>query len=343
METVTRVPAPDFPGEDHGMTDSALKDDIITVFGGSGFVGRHVVRALVRRGYRVRVAVRRPDLAQHLQPLGAVGQIHAVQANLRYPSSVERAIAGAGAVVNAVGILYETGRQRFEAIQGSGPGVIAAAANAAGIDRMVHISAIGAGAESPADYAQSKAAGEAAVRAAIPGAVIMRPSIVFGPEDDFFNRFAEMTRLSPILPLIGGGKTRFQPVFVGDVAEAVARAVDGKAEAGVTYELGGPEVRSFKELLQIMLDEIGRRRLLLPIPFWAARIQARVLQMLPRPLLTLDQVRMLKTDNVVSAAAERDGRTLAGLGIAPRALSAILPEYLYRYRPHGQFEPKRSG
>ncbi|MCC2111556.1 MAG: complex I NDUFA9 subunit family protein [Hyphomicrobiales bacterium] len=324
------------------MTGSALKDDIITVFGGSGFVGRHVVRALVKRGYRVRVAVRRPDLAQHLQPLGAVGQIHAVQANLRYPYSVERAVAGASAVVNAVGILYETGRQRFETIQGAGPGVIADAATAAGIDRMVHISAIGADAESPSEYAQSKAAGEAAVRDRIPGAIILRPSIVFGPEDDFFNRFAELARLSPVLPLIGGGETRFQPVFVGDVAEAVARAVDGDAEAGATYELGGPEVRTFAELLQIMLDEIGRKRLLVPLPFWAARIKATFLQLLPKPLLTVDQVRLLEADNVVSDDAAKEGRTLAGLGIAPHTLSAILPGYLYRYRPHGQFDTKRT-
>ena len=324
------------------MPTSPQRGEIITVFGGSGFVGRHVVRALVRRGYRVRVAVRRPDLAQHLQPVGGVGQIHAVQANLRYPWSIERALAGASGVVNCVGILHESGRQSFEAVQGTGPGSIATAARAAGMARMVHISALGAEANAASAYARSKAAGEAGVLSQCPDAVILRPSVVFGPEDDFFNRFAALARLSPVLPLIGGGETLFQPVFVGDLAEAVAAAIEGRARAGTIYEIGGPETRSFAELMQTMLDTIGRRRLLLPVPFWLARWQAALLQLLPKPLLTVDQVLMLESDNVVSAEAEADHRTLSGLGIRPHSMAAILPSYLYRYRPHGQFEPKRS-
>lgn len=310
---------------------------LVTVFGGSGFVGRHVVRALVQRGYRVRAAVRRPDLAGHLQPLGTVGQIHAVQANLRYPDSVARAVAGADAVVNAVGILYETGRQRFDAVQAEGARAVAAAAAHSGIDRVVHISAIGADREGAAAYARTKAAGEAAVLALVPGAVILRPSIVFGAEDSFFNRFAGLARMLPALPLIGGGATRFQPVYVGDVAEAVARALEGGAKPATVYELGGPDVRTFKELLELVLRETLMNRPLVPLPFALARLQASVLQLLPNPLLTVDQVELLRTDNVVSEAAVAEGRTLAGLGIAPRTLAAILPTYLWRFRKGGQF------
>jgi uncharacterized protein YbjT (DUF2867 family) len=311
-------------------------DRLVTIYGGSGFVGRHVVRALAMGGWRIRVAVRRPDLAYHLQPLGMVGQIHAVQANLRFPDSVARAAEGAEAVVNLVGILYETGRQRFQTVQAEGAGAVARAAAAAGA-RLVHISAIGADASSRSAYARSKAAGEAAARAAVPQAVILRPSIVFGPEDDFFNRFAAMARFSPALPLIGGGGTRFQPVFVGDVAAAVAMSLEGRACAGVTYELGGPAVKTFRELMQLMLREIGRKRLLVPLPFAIARLQAFFLEFLPKPLLTRDQVRLLERDNVVSEAAEREGRTLKGLGITPTALETVLPAYLWRFRKAGQF------
>ncbi|MBA4205208.1 MAG: complex I NDUFA9 subunit family protein [Polymorphum sp.] len=320
---------------------SALNGKLVTVFGASGFLGRHVVLALARRGYRIRAAVRRPDLAEHLQPLGGVGQIMPVQANLRYRWSVDRAVEGADAVVNLVGILYQSGRQSFDAVQGFGPRAIAEAARAAGLNGIVHVSAIGADAASPAAYARTKAAGEAGVLETLPDSVILRPSIVFGPEDDFFNRFAAMARMSPVLPLVGGGVTKFQPVYVGDVAAAVAKAVDGGCKPGTVYELGGPEVKSFKECLELMLEITLRKRLLLPLPFGAAEMQARVLQLLPKPLLTVDQVKMLRVDNVVSAAAEAEGRTLAGLGINPSSLAAILPSYLTRFREHGQYDAHR--
>lgn len=310
---------------------------LVTVFGGSGFVGRHVVRALAQRGYRVRAAVRRPDLAHYLQPLGIVGQIQAIQANLRYRWSVERAVEGADAVVNLVGILFEGGRQRFDAIQAHGPRVIAESARAAGINEMVHVSAIGADPDSPAAYGRSKAAGEAAVLETLPDSTILRPSIIFGPEDNFFNQFAGMAQTAPALPLIGGGLTRFQPVFVGDVAEAVALAVDGKTQKGTTYELGGPEIKTFRECLELMLEIIDRKRALVTLPFAAATALARLTQILPKPLLTVDQVRLLENDNVVSEAAIKDGRTLEGLGIEMETLAAILPTYLVHYRPHGEF------
>ena len=311
-------------------------ETLVTVFGGSGFLGRHVVRALAREGYRIRPAVRRPDLAFHLQPMGRVGQIHPVQANLRYPASVEAAVRGADVVINLVGILFERGKQRFEAVQAEGAACVAQAAAAAGA-RMIHVSALGADPDSPALYARTKAAGEAAVLAAAPDATIFRPSIVFGPEDDFFNRFAAMARMSPVLPLVGGGETKFQPVFVGDVAQAIAKAVGGSAKGGTIYELGGPEVRSFKELMVYVLSVTERRRLLVPLPFALARLQAFFLQFMPTPLLTPDQVELLRADNVVSAGAISEGRTLAGLGIEPAAMEAIVPSYLWRFRKTGQF------
>jgi uncharacterized protein YbjT (DUF2867 family) len=316
---------------------------LVTVFGGSGFVGRHVVRALAKRGWRVRPAIRRPDLAGHLQPMGGVGQIMPVQANLRYPDSVMRAVDGADAVVNLVGILYETGRQSFDAVQAEGPRAVAKAAARAGISNLVQISAIGADAGSAATYARTKAAGEAAVLAEVSSAVILRPSIVFGPEDNFFNQFAGLARMLPALPLIGGGETKFQPVFVGDVAEAVARALEGKATAGAAYELGGPRVWSFRQILEYILKETGRSRPLIPLPFPLAELQGRILQMLPmKPLLTRDQVLMLKSDNVVSDAALAAGRTLQGLGLAPESVEAIVPSYLYRFRKAGQFEREKA-
>jgi NADH dehydrogenase len=315
---------------------AAPMERLVTIYGGSGFIGRHVVRALAKRGWRVRVAVRRPDLAGHLQPLGAVGQISPVQANLRYPASVLRAAEGAEVVINLVGVLHESGRQSFEAVHGFGAKQVALAAKEVGA-RLIHGSAIGANPESTAFYGKSKAAGEQAALEAVPEAVIMRPSIVFGPEDDFFNRFASLSRLSPALPLIGGGETRFQPVFVGDVAEAYARAVDNLARPGTVYELGGPEILSFKQLMELMLAEIDRKRLLVPVPSAIAAFKARFLELLPNPLLTRDQVRMLGYDNVVSEAAKAEGRTLEGLGIKPTALGAILPGYLWRYRKAGQF------
>jgi uncharacterized protein YbjT (DUF2867 family) len=316
---------------------TAVPDDrLVTIFGGSGFIGRHVVRALARRGWRIRVAVRRPDLAFHLQPLGRVGQIHAVQANLRVPDSVARATEGADAVVNLVGILHEHGRQRFDAVHAQGAAAVARAAADRGA-RLVHISAIGADPHSRSKYAESKAAGEAAVFERVPLAVVLRPSLAFGPEDDFFNKFAAIARISPALPLVGGGKTRFQPVFVGDVAAAVDAALEGRARPGAIYELGGPQVKTFEELMQMMLAEIGRRRLLVPLPFALARVLAFFLEWLPKPLLTRDQVTLLEMDNVVSLEAEAEERTLRGLGIAPTSLAAILPTYLLRFRRAGQF------
>ena len=309
---------------------------LITVFGGSGFLGRHLVRALAKRGYRIRVAVRRPELAGHLQPLGRVGQIHAVQANVRYSRSVEAAARDADVVINLTGILYERGRQRFDTVQTYGAEAIALAAAAYG-GRMIHVSALGADENSPSHYARSKAVGEKAVLAAVPSAVVLRPSIVFGPEDDFFNRFAAMARILPALPLIGGGRTRFQPVFVGDVAAAIADTAEGKAKDGTIYELGGHEVRTFKQLMEFVLATIERRRLLVPLPFALARLQAQFLQFLPKPPLTPDQVELLKTDNVVSAEAAREGRTIEAFGISPVAMETIVPSYLWRFRKTGQF------
>ena len=311
-------------------------DTLVTVFGGSGFLGRHLVQALAGRQFRIRVAVRRPDLAGPLQPLGHVGQIHAVQANVRFPASVAAAVHDAAIVINLTGILYERGQQRFEAIQARGAGTVAAAAAHVGA-RMLHVSALGADAQSPSRYARSKAQGEAAVRAACPEAMIFRPSILFGPEDDFFNRFASMARISPVLPLIGGGRTRFQPVFVGDVASALAQAADGAGTPATTYELGGPDVKTFKEIMEFILATIMRRRLLVPVPFTLAEWQALVLQFWPRPLLTPDQVTLLRRDNVVSSDAVLNQRTLSAFGIAPAAMAAIVPAYLWRFRKTGQF------
>lgn len=315
---------------------------LVTVFGGSGFIGRHTVRALARHGWRVRVAVRRPDLAGHLQPLGTVGQIMPVQANLRYRWSIDRAVEDADAVVNLVGILNEGGRQTFGAVQAFGAHAVAEATRAAGIEHLVHVSAIGADKASPVAYARTKAEGEARVLETVPGAVVLRPSIVFGPEDRFFNRFAEMALASPVLPLIGGGHTKLQPVFVGDVAEAIARSVSGAVAGGRAYELGGPEVKSFRACMELLLTEIERSRALMPLPFGLARALASVLQILPGAPLTVDQVRLLEVDNIVSDAARQDGRTLEGVGIVPTSMSAVLPSYLVRFKPHGQFEHKRS-
>ena len=324
------------------MAEAGSTDRLVTIYGGSGFLGRHVVRALAKRGWRIRVAVRRPDLAPYLKPLGGVGQIHAVQTNVRFPDSVAAAADGADAVVNLVGILYQRGRQRFSAIQAEGAAAVARAAADAGA-KLVHVSAIGADPDSPSAYARTKAAGEAAALSAVPDAVVLRPSILFGPEDDFFNRFAAMARLSPALPLIGGGHTRFQPAFAGDVAAAIAVALDGGAKGGAIYELGGPEAKTFRALMQLMLREIGRKRLLLPIPFTLARVQAFFLEWLPTPPLTRDQVRLLERDNVVSDEAAREGRTLLGLGITPTALAAVLPSYLWRFRKAGQFSKPLPG
>jgi uncharacterized protein YbjT (DUF2867 family) len=315
-------------------------ETLVTVFGGSGFLGRHVVRALAKREYRIRVAVRRPELAGHLQPLGRVGQIHPVQANVRNPASVQAAMRDSGVVVNLVGILNPTGAQTFEAVHARAAGTVAKAAADIGA-RMAHISAIGADENSASDYARTKAAGEKAVLAAVPSATIMRPSVVFGPEDEFTNRFAALARLSPALPLIGGGATRMQPVYVGDVATAVADAVDGKTKAGATYELGGPEVLTMREIMQLICEITDRDRWLVTLPFGLAKLQALFLQFAPGALkLTADQVELLKKDNVVSDAANAAGLTLAGLGISPDSMEAVARQYLWRFRPMGQFQRK---
>ena len=326
------------------MTPKSNAETLITVFGGSGFLGRHVVRALAKRQYRIRVAVRRPDLAGYLQPLGRVGQIHAVQANVRNRPSVAAAVRGSDVVINLVGILFESGRQRFDAVQSFGAEGVALAA-AAHNARMVHVSAIGADEDSSAAYARAKRRGEELVLAATPEATIFRPSILFGPNDDFFNRFAGIARLSPFLPLVGGGHTRFQPVFAGDVAAAIAKAVDGATRPGAIYELGGPDIYTFRQLMEFTLATIERRRLLLPLPFGVAKLQAAVfelasklpLRILSKPLLTRDQVELLRYDNVVSDTACRDGLTLEGLGITPQSIAAIVPTYLWRFRKAGQF------
>jgi uncharacterized protein YbjT (DUF2867 family) len=318
------------------MVAPSTSETLVTVFGGSGFLGRHVVRVLANRGYRVRVAVRRPDLCGYLRPMGKVGQIHAVQANLRFPQSITAALRDAEAAVNLVGILFERGAQRFDPIHVAGAEAVAAAAQAAGAS-LVHVSAIGADADSPSRYARSKAEGERRVQAAAPTATIMRPSIVFGPEDSFFNRFAALARVAPALPLVGGGQTRFQPVFAGDVAKAIALAVDGVVKPATIYELGGPDVRTFRELMQFILATIERRRLLVSVPFALMKAQALFAQFMPKPPITPDQVELLKRDNVVAEEARRSGRTLEALGIIPESIAAIVPTYLWCFRKTGQF------
>ncbi|MGY3441507.1 complex I NDUFA9 subunit family protein [Bradyrhizobium sp. USDA 4473] len=317
-------------------------ETLVTVFGGSGFLGRNVVRALCKRDYRVRVAVRRPELAFHLQPLGRVGQIHAVQANVRYPASVEAALRDSHIAINLVGILAEGGGQSFDAVQVKGAEAIAQASAAAGA-RIVHVSAIGADKDSASGYYRAKAEGEQAVLAAAPQATIMRPSLMFGPEDQFTNRFAALARMSPVLPLVGGGANKLQPAYVADVADAVADAVDGKAKGGATYELGGPEVLTMREVMEIILQITQRDRMLAPLPFGLARLQSYVLQFAPGPFtLTPDQVAMLRSDNVVSDTAKAAGLTFAGLGITPDSMEAVAPQYLWRFRATGQFQKKSA-
>ena len=319
---------------------------LVTVFGGSGFIGRYVVRALARRGWRVRVAVRRPDLAGFLQPLGDVGQIHAVQANLRYPASIASALIGAEAAINLAGIQSQHGRQNFEAVHSFGAREVARAAAAHGIGVLVHMSGIGADPSSPSPYVASKGRGEAAVREIFPGAVILRPSVVFGPEDDFFNRFAVLARYLPVLPLFGGGAAKMQPVYVGDVADATAHALEGGAKPGEIYELGGPEVMSLREIVDFVCRTTGRRPALVGLPFGIARIVAQGTEIagalslgaFPKALVTTrDQVELLRHDNLVSADAVAQNRTLQGLGVAAQGVDAIAPAYLYRFRKTGQY------
>ncbi len=317
---------------------------IATVFGGSGFVGRYIVRRLAQQGWRVRVAVRRPNEALFVRTYGTVGQVEPILANIRDKASTRAAIKGADVVVNCVGILVESGRQQFDAIHVEGAGRIARIAAQEGVARLVHISALGADPESDSEYGRSKARGEEAVRAAFPDAVILRPSVIFGPEDRFFNRFGLMAMLSPVIPLVGA-RTRFQPVYVDDIAAAAVMGAEGSAVPGV-YELGGSETRTFRSLIEMMLRMIRRRRLVLSWPFWIARINAWFLDMaqavslglFTNNILTRDQVRQLRHDSVVSGAFPG----LEDLGIEPTVMEGILESYLYVYRPHGQYEAIRE-
>lgn len=325
---------------------------LVTVFGASGFLGRHIVQRLAASGAQVRAAVRNPDAALFLKPMGDVGQITPVQTNIRNADAVRRAVEGADAVVNLVGILYEGGKQRFDTVQAQGPKFVAEAAKAAGCPDLVHMSALGAAKLSQSHYARSKAAGEEAVHKAFPEAVILRPSVVFGPQDDFFNRFAEMARFSPFLPafgcplprikdgaldIYGTGGTRFQPVYVGDVADAVLKALDDPSTRGRIYELGGPKTYSFVEIMRLVLAETDRTRFILPVPFWVGALMGFFAELLPVPPLTRDQVTLLKTDNVVSG----DLPTLKDLGIEPTAAEVMLPTYMDRFRRGGRFSYTR--
>ncbi len=320
-------------------------DDLIVVFGGSGFIGRHVVKALTRRGFRVRVPMRRPHLGQDLRVLGDVGQIHLMQANVRFPASVARALDGASGVVNLVGALHEQGKQSFQALHVDATVAIADAAKKAGITRVVQVSSIGADPRGKARYARTKGEAEAALRSRVPTATILRPSIVFGAEDNFFNRFAEMARYAPLLPLIGGGKTKFQPVHVQDVADSVVAALTRPDTLGRSYELGGPRIYTFRELLDFTLKTIDRKRGYAPLPFFLAGMVGSTLQLWPfgAPMLTADQVKTLKMDNIVGASGEKGVGTIADLAVAPlETIESIVPTYLWRFRPYGQFQTRQA-
>lgn len=317
---------------------------LVTIYGGSGFVGRYIARRMAKEGWRVRVAVRRPNEAMFVRPYGAVGQVEPVFCNIRDDDSVRAVMQGADAVVNCVGTFDAGGKNNFDAVQHEGAARIARIAAEQGVGQLVHISAIGADAEADSLYAQTKAAGEAAIQAAFPSAVILRPSVIFGPEDNFFNRFASMTRMGPALPLVGAD-TKFQPVYVDDVARAAVAGVLGQAAAG-TYELGGPDVATFRELMQDMLKVVHRRRLIVNLPFGIAKVMAGVLDigsmaiggLVSNGIITRDQVKSLKVDNVVADGA----KGLGDLGIDATAYGAVLPEYLYRFRPSGQYDAIRD-
>ena len=320
----------------------AANPGLVTVFGASGFLGRYVVRALAARGWRVRAAVRNPHTAHELKVIGDVGQVQLMQANLRFPKSVARAVDGADAVINLVGVLFESGRQTFEALLAAGPDTIGEACAAAGITNVAHVSAIGANPESDSEYARTKYAGEAALRSHIAAADILRPSIIFGPEDEFFNRFAGLTSFTLALPLLGGGKTKLQPVFVEDVASAVAISVT-RGSSGKTYELGGPQSYKFKSLMTFILETIGKKRLLLPLPWFAANIMGFLGELsgaLPfvKPFLTRDQVENLRLDNIVA----EDAAGFEAFNIQPSTIESIVPTYLAKYRKYGQFYEKRD-
>jgi NADH dehydrogenase len=310
-----------------------LNGKIVTVFGGTGFIGRYAIQNLAKLGYTVRVPTRYTADANALRPKGVVGQINPLSCNLRNPQSIAHAVRGSSIVINLIGVLTESRKSSFDFIHSEVPGRIARAAAEAGADRMIHISAIGANPDAVSKYAASKGHGEAQLREAFPQATILRPSIVFGPEDQFFNRFAAMARIAHALPLIGGGKTKFQPVYVGDVAAAIVNALTDGSTAGKTYELGGPEVLSFRQLMQLMLKVIDRSAILLPVPFGIAKLQARFTELVPGKPLTRDQVELLKRDNVVAKGAEG----LAELGVTPTALELVLPQYLDRFAKGGRF------
>jgi NADH dehydrogenase len=311
--------------------------ELVTIFGGSGFVGTQLVQLLARAGYRVRVAVRRPDLAGHLRPLGAVGQVVPMQANVRNRASVLAAARGASIVVNLTAIGIERGRQRFRAVNVQGARRVAEAAKAGGAHTLVHMSVLGASETSPSLFARSRALGEQEVLSVFPSAIIFRPSIVFGVGDDFFNMLGMLARMLPVLPLFGG-KTQFQPIYVGDVAEALAAAVRGEAKAGKIYELGGPDVVTHRQMVERVLAVTNRTSPILPLPNFIGSLLALPMGLLPKPLLTQDQLRLLSVDNVVAADAIKDKRTLAAFGIVPRPLDAVLPSYLWRFSPNGQFD-----
>mgnify|MGYP000088427839 FL=1 len=312
---------------------------LVTIFGGSGFVGNHLVQVLARQGYRIRVAVRRPDLAGDVRMFGGVGQIVPIQANLRNEASVQRAAAGSDIVINLVGIGHQAGKQSFQAVHVEGAAAVARAAKAAGATALVHLSALGV--DKAADvsaYASSKLNGEDAVLAAFPQAVIIRPSLMFGQGDGFFNLMGSLARILPVMPLISG-KTLFQPVFVGDVADAIAKAAQGAVKTGRIYELGGPDVESHKVLMERILREAGRNPMLVSVPSGLMKMMASVIGFLPfKPLITPDQVELLGVDNVVSEAAKKDKRTLAAFDIAPTGMDEILPTYMWRFRRHGEFD-----
>ena len=310
---------------------------LITIFGGSGFIGRHLIQNLAAQGYRIRVGVRRPDLAGHLQPLGVVGQIMPVQANVRFPQSLESACQGADIVINLAGILNPSGNQSFYAVHEFGAKAVAQAAAKANVSKLIHMSAIGADVNAASKYLKSKGVGEENILNAFPSATIVRPSLVFGPEDMFFNRFAELARFSPVLPLIGGGRTKYQPVYVGDVAKAISNILDSASSQGKVYELGGPEVLSLKQLLQFIIKTTKRTRLLVPMPWFMAKLTGRVLGLLPNPMLTYDHVIMMQSDNVVSDEAKKAHCTLQDLGINGETVAAQVPAYLYRYKKFGQY------
>jgi NADH dehydrogenase len=311
--------------------------ELVTVIGGSGFVGTQLVQELARAGYRVRVGVRRPDLAGHLRPLGGVGQVVPMQVNVRYPDSIAAAVRGASAVINLAAVGVEKGKQRFRAVNVTGARRVAEAAKAAGVKTFVQMSVIGADERSPSLFARSRAMGETEVRSVLPGAIIFRPSVIFGAGDEFFNKLGFIARMLPVMPLFGG-KTQFQPVYVGDVAEALAQAAMGNLKAGKTYELGGPEVLSNRALVEKVLAGANRRKPILPLPSAIGQLLAFPMAILPKPLITGEQVTLLGIDNVVSPDAVKEKRTLAGIGITPRPIDAVLPSYIWRFSPNGQFD-----